>query len=395
MTQSRRLSGVERLWLVAERLHSPFVNQMIVEGDGVPEANWQSVIENAAAMAPMLRARLHGHLWRSRWIADGPLPTVEIIADSTWDGNGPAGAPFLDRTLDLRTGPACGVVVVPGDPTRIIFRTHHALSDGRGTVLLAERFFAALRGDTIPNTPLGPENDYNLVTTHNLPTEKIPPSQSRAPQGDADHDQLTTTWFRVRIAGRASKLVPRLIVALAGIDPTPPDQPFWVIVPADMRRFEPDNISSANMTGMIRIPAHDLIKLPDPIGAISDHIRESLRSGADAGIVRKAQFARFLPIRFMAFLAKLDARRALRQGRYGSSAIVSNVGMMDLTALTAPGFSPRHVYWVPPGNPGLPAFVGISGDPDGVEVTAMVPTALASAERNRILIESIEALFSD
>ena len=32
----RRLSGIDRLWLVADRQHPPFVNQMVLEGEGYP-----------------------------------------------------------------------------------------------------------------------------------------------------------------------------------------------------------------------------------------------------------------------------------------------------------------------------------------------------------------------
>lgn len=388
----RRLSGMERLWLVADRLDPPFVNQMVLEGDGypVPPRPWSEILTSIAAAQPSARARLHGWLARSRWAADGPLPPLRELEAPGWLGQGPEGAPFLAASLDPSTGPTCEILVVKGAPTRVIIRTHHALMDGQGTLLLARAFFAVLRGEEPPHAELGPMNDAMLMRELGVEAERMLPTDSAAPQGSADGVEMRVTWLRRRVEGRFSALLPRIAFALARWHPLPAGRSFRIAVPVDLRLHSPGLSSSANFTGLLRLDVAEHLRTPDPLQSLAQAFKEGVARRDAGGVIVAAEFARFLPLSFMGWFARWGARRALRLGLYGPSAILSNLGKLPLEEFSGAGFSARRCFFVPPGNPGLPLFLTITGDSSGVELCATVPQSLATRGRHVELLDVLE-----
>jgi len=388
----RRVSGFERLWLTAERVCPPFVNQMVLEGDGVPSPppdGWDGAMTRVVEAQPGWRGRLHGFLGTCRWVADGPLPRVRVFPDSTWDGRSPDNAPFLLRPLPPRSGPACEVVILPGEPTRIVVRTQHAQTDGRGTVLLARAFFAALRGDEPPRAVPGPLGDVGLARQLGVAPEKIPGNDAAPVVGPAVPATFGTTWQRHRVEGRFSDLVPRLALLLARGIERRPEQTIRMVIPVDMRRHVPDLVSTANLTGLVRLAVHELMEDSEPVAAIENSLRRAMDNREEARVMLSVEFVRWLPLAFTAWIAKGGFRRALRTGAHGSTAILSNLGRLDLAALGGGGFRARRAFFIPPGNPGLPLFLGISGDDAGVELCGTMPSALATGGRLGRLLESL------
>ena len=165
----RALYGLERVWLVADRLWPPFVNQLVVEGEGALDvADWRTALAHASAAWPGASARLRGSLGWTRWEAGGAPPVVrEITAD--WDGRGPA--PFTTAALDPWRGPVVELVLVQGLCSTVVLRTHHALFDGRAAWMFAQDLGAALRGETIRGGGWGPPSDTAFVGPGDAPDE--------------------------------------------------------------------------------------------------------------------------------------------------------------------------------------------------------------------------------
>ena len=61
--------------------------------------------------------------------------------------------------------------------------------------------------------------------------------------------------------------------------------------------------------------------------------------------------------------------------------MISNLGRMDLQRYACGDFQPQRAFFVPPGSPGLPAFVTLSGGQGGLEVCVAMPCALADQGR--------------
>jgi hypothetical protein len=353
----RRLSPVERVWLAADRLCPPFVNQLVLEGDGVPdEAAWR------AASGPGLVLR--GVLGGCRWVP-GPAAPVRTVDGSAWDGFGPDGAPFLRDPLPP-SGPTCEVLLAPG---RVVFRSHHAVMDGRGTLVWVDDVFRALRGEAVPALDVG-VTDLDLARPG-------PPARRRdecpAPTGRAVASE-GVTWRRRTVAGPVAKVLPR-VVHTVGTLALRQGAPVRIGVPVDLRRDAPSVRSTANLTGMVFVPVGRGDSVEDVARALEALVPQ-------AGLfVHEAAPLRGIPLAVMAWAGRRGAARALRLGRYGASAAVSNLGRLDLAAFHGGGFRARRAFFIPPGNPAQPFFLALAGHPEGVELVATTPAALATDGR--------------
>ncbi|MCP4871948.1 MAG: hypothetical protein GY898_24855 [Proteobacteria bacterium] len=377
----RSVSGVEWVWLAADRIAPPFANQFVIEGrgDGVSPEDVARAAAEVAAVQPGSRVRLKGQIWTT----DGPVPRVRPGDGSEWDGRSPVGAPFLLDPLPPQSL-TCEVLVVRGDPWRVVVRTHHAAMDGQGTLLFAEGLFAALRGETPAGAEAGPTTDAALAATTGRTPDRPPPIDCPAPvRGACGGASRGTTWRRIRVPGRPRGMLAALALATAQAA----GGPCRVDVPVDLRRLQPDLRSSANLTGIIRLP----VRPEEEPEALTARLKQGLEVNLAADFVLAASPLRRLPLGLLAAGGRSKAARNLTLARYGTTATLSNLGRLDLARFSAPGFDASAGFFIPPGSPGLPLFVACSGDDEGVEICATMPAALASHGRIEGLLERLAA----
>jgi hypothetical protein len=94
-----------------------------------------------------MRVRLHGILGFSRWVDSGITPEVREISAAEWEGYSERGAEFLEeRFRPLAGGPVAHVLLVRGNPVRIVLRVLHAAADGKGLAHWTLDILRAMRG---------------------------------------------------------------------------------------------------------------------------------------------------------------------------------------------------------------------------------------------------------
>lgn len=384
------MSRLERLWLVAERVAAPFVNQLVLEADegDLSATDWPAALSQAAAATPGATLRLRGVLGWTRWTAGG-APAVREVDGSAWSGRDGGGAPFLARPLDGRAGPPVELLVVRGPRPRLVLRTAHALMDGGGARLLAERIAAAARGEELPPPRFAPLTDEALARELGGSPSSPPPGDCPSPLGSAASAPLAVRWARRTLPVAGRRLLPRLIQALAAEVPAPERATVRVDVPVDLRRHRPELALTANLTGLLRVPAGSLLAEDEPVEAIATWITDALARKDEVAFPLSAPSVRWLPLGLLARAARGKNEEALAAGRFSTTATVSNLGRMDLPAFAAPGFTPRRAFWIPPGSPGLPLFLTATGGGDGVELCASAPLALADGGRLEGLLDRL------
>ena len=402
---ARKLSACERLWLAADRITPPFVNQMVIEGNRLPEPaaggkqNFSDIIEQIALAQPGCQVRLGGVLGGCKWYTNGALPQI-IRIESDWDGQSPEGAPFLQAPLSVRTGPVFQILMLNSNPARLIFRSHHSVTDGQGTLLFARAFFAALRGAPLQTVPAGPLNDEQVAQLLKPPAEVPRTRSSVAPTGIPEELNFLNscsrevTWRRRRIEGHFSGLMPKILLACDRFNKAYSDKKrdFWADIPVDLRPAICEFRSQANMTGMIRVPIHLYRDQPPSkaLNSLSRMIREKIDKMESASHFKNLRFFHWLPIKFIAALGAGAARRNLRQNRFNTSMTLSNLGLLSKTDFSGGGFKADRIFFIPPGNPGLPLFMTVTGDSEGIELCGSVPASLNSDNQLSSLLEHIQ-----
>jgi hypothetical protein len=376
---SRPLSGLERVWLAADHRWPPFVNQLVVEGDGgLDAADWKRAIEQVLPAWPLARARLAGVLGWTRWEDDGPAPAVRV-ADEAWDGRGPT--PCLDASLDARNGPVAEVVLVGG---RLVIRTHHAAFDGGAAWAFAMDLAAAARGEAPVGAVFHDVRDNTIVGPG--PRAVEPPADAPLPLDPRGTD-TATTWRRRTLPRLRSPVLPRALRALrSAADQVsgPRCGALRISIPVDLRRGQARPLG-ANLTGFVRVD----VAADASLGALEASLRLALDEARAAETVRAADPLRVLPLAWMAWAGGRAADATLRTGRASSSATFSNLGRQDVAPLRVPGFVPRRVFWIPPPGAGTPLFLTLTGHAEGVELCAGAPLALASDGRLDALLDAL------
>lgn len=388
----RRLSGLERIWLMADRLAPPFVNQLVLEAptghlDGV---DWDAAVAEAARAVPGISVRLRGVLGWTRW-APGPAPCLVRIADSTWDGQCGGRAAFLTSAINPRTGPVAEVVLVPGPTPRLVLRTHHAALDGRGTLLFMEALGRVARGEEPGFIPHDATTDLELARALGAAAPEPVSADCVSPLGTASPAPFGVRWARRRVDGPTAGLLARAAAALASEVPTGQRARVRIDVPVDLRRHRPALRSTGNLTGLIRLPMAAVTAAADPVSRIAEQLRDGLRTAQEARFPLVPRVLAWLPVSLIAPFARQAARRSLATGAFSTSATISNLGRLDLAAFSVPGFAPTRAFFIPPGSPGLPLFLTLTGDAEGVTLCGSAPLALASNGRLEALLDALAA----
>ena len=390
----RPVSGFERLWLVARRVAPPFTISLVLEGDRLPAPasgqTWDELLAAVAERLPGCRVRWRGVLGASRWTPDGSPPRVRLVDAPDWSGRDPEGAPSLTAPLDPRRGPVAEVLLLQGPTPRVVVRALHAALDGRAVLQLAEAVFAALRQELPTRSPCGPLHDEALARHLGVPPEgglrppcvlPLPAGVAAAPPGPFSAVRAMT-WRRVSVAGADPRsLVARLVVALAQHAAPRGGDVLRVDVPVDLRRHLQGGEHGGNLTGLLRLQAHELLRAADPLQATREALRRGLEGRDELAPVRAAGFARWLPLGLMAWIGRRAARDSHHSNGWGASACVSHLGALDLERLSGGGFSARSAFLLPPGSPGLPLFLAVLSTPSAVELCGCMPARLAAGGR--------------
>jgi hypothetical protein len=376
-TYTRRLSPVERIWLVADALESPFAPALVLEGEGALDpVAFERAVEIAAAANPGARVVLRGWVGWSRWVATGPLPRVRVADGAGWDGRSPEGAPWLAEPLDPRRGPVLEFTLLTGPAPRVVIRVHHGAMDGRGLFVFLDDVFCALRGEA----PVGSGSEVtDLELARRLAPTKNPRRREDclAPTGARRGDDASGTWRRVSVPGRFSRALPAVLCCIARMARSHGHGDVRIGVPVDLRTRTQAERSTANLTG--------IMDLAVPADATAESVQaamdEALAAHRGAAFVLEAEFILGVPLWLATAVARASTRRVCRNNRYDSSGTVSNLGRVPLERYSGAGFRARSAFFIPPGTPSHACFVVLCGHDDGIEAVVTMPRDLASDGR--------------
>lgn len=383
----RPVSANERLFIALDRLYPPFVNQFVLEGAGFfNHADWSEAVRIASEANPGSRVILRGHLGSSRFVDSAVAPVVKYIEQNQWSGFDPEAADFLKKPLPLHSGPSAEVLLLPGEPSRIVIRTHHATMDGGGTLHWAQDIFNALNNRPLLGSQLGLTD---LQVAKSLDSRAEPDWQKKyaSPTGDATAAGQDVVWQRIQIKSKIKQLLPKVILFIAQKARQSAQEKIDIAIPVDMRKhtFIPPN--TGNLTGFIHVLADSAATVDD----IARQILHKLELREFAAFNPALPWCSHIPLSVLAYAIKKDTDDMCRRGLFASSAVLSNLGKLDLDAYSTENFKPRSGFFIPPGNAASPCFIALSGSDYAIELLTSMTTSFAANGRLQALCDELKA----
>lgn len=357
------------------------VSQLVVEGTGsIAEAHLQNAISKVTASTPACRVRLRGVWGFKYWCADGKPPAVRTLQQE-WNGCHDAKLNFIDTPLDLLQGPVAEVVQVVGSKTFLVFRVHHAVMDGVGLVDFVKSVFCALRDEPM-------ENYHSTITVEKLPPGNIaaiPKSINDAAipfalrHNDTDTIDRARIWQRIPLEGKDSRILLRTILALAHVTRNVDDSTDEVRlhIPVSLRRHLPDEKSSANLIGMLRLD----IDKNDSIRSLVKKMGQQLDQQQELPIAANSlssMLTFWIPLKLVRALEKRYFNAFFRQPKFRCSGIVTSLGNIDLEDCHQGDFIAKSAFCIPVSPLGSPVIVSILSNEQGGELVLSASLALIS-----------------
>ena len=326
MTFRRRVSAIERGYLAAAPLVPPFAVQLVVEGSSAIDPD-----ELRAAVSGGTTLRREGR----EWVDSGLPPPVKVGSLESLD-SADLRSPLPD------TGPTCEVLLAG---RTVVFRAAHAVMDARAVLTWAGDVFRALRGEQ----PLG----RHSTTTDAMARRALAgrPRRMRTPRRWPEPfgglPERGYRWFRVTEDGAPHAVVARLAAVLAA-------QKARVMVPVDLRR----HLDEPYALGNLSLPVFLDIDPGRPWPEIQASLLGALGRGDELARTPTELISQYTPVPLMR--AVLSAARRLSPNRYMCSAILSDLGRVDLRDFSTPDFTAWTVYSLPTHAPFVPLSVAIT-----------------------------------
>ncbi len=374
---TRKMSYNDRLFAVGAEICPPGLNQFVAEGEGIFDVQkWRDAVEKASEANPGSRLILKGHLGMSRWVDSGVTPEVLEIDGSSWDGLGPEGAPFLDRGLSLRKGPTSEVLLIRGNPMRVCFRTHHAVMDGMGLLTWMGDIFGVLRGEK----PVGSNatiTDMELARANQREYRKPFPKNNIAPTGKPSGCKRGVTWKRIIINGTYKNILGQIVLLSAREAWRYQDGPVRFAIPVDLRFRQKGLRSTANLA----IAIYTEVTKETTAADIAEDIRRQVAEKRDCMIDRADPYLRYLPMSFLVKKGNERIEECNRNGLFGSSGLISNMGKLPMQYFSGGGFNSRIIWGIPPSIENIPFLIGFASRDDEVTLSVGMPHTLAGEGR--------------
>lgn len=369
----RRLSSSERFALAINELYRYNI-AALAEGHGeLTRQELQSAVDIASANNPGARVRLRYFLGYSKWVDSGVAPEVKEIQAPDWDCFNERGTDFMEEGFHpMDGGPVCDFFLIRGNTTRIVARVLHAAMDARGLQHLIKDIFHILRGET----PIGSDSTLTDADITSKFQEKIQFTRKQMKcipiltPSDHIRKNLHYIWRRVSLNKNIGNLLPKTAVFLALYARKYNVGDVGFTIPVDLRGLREDVVSTANLTGYLRIK----VEPNDNAMTVMQQINQNIRGYADCIIPSIMKWAPWVPISLLTRDLRKNTDKLLYQATevLPSGGIVS-MGMFKPEEFSCPQFRATTCIGIP-GSVGKMNVV-IMNHVDHTEVVFSTPDA--------------------
>ncbi|MDI1302390.1 MAG: hypothetical protein PSX71_10825 [bacterium] len=349
-TFSRRLSGLERYFLAINEVYR-FNAELVIEGSGDVELEQlQEAVAIASAANPGMRVRLKGALGFLHWVDSGITPDVREIPAAEWQGYSDAGADFLEeRFHPLQDDHVAQVLLIRGNPVRMVFRALHAAVDGKGLAYWTLDIMRAMRGEA----PLGSGNTVTDIDFAQSVVKKsgitlAPPAQHSAPVKailpiSADNGSpFRFAWRCTRFDRNISNPLPKILHFLYTQAVGEAGGNILMTVPVDYRSLRGADAGTGNLTGYIQLS----IDASDSPKSIMGKLSEGIKNHRDCAIgIMPFWKLHWIPLWIISAMVRKNLDKTLfAENTAMPNGGISALGMTPPETISFPGFEAMGAF---------------------------------------------------
>lgn len=347
---SRKVSPLERYFLAINEVYR-FNAELVVEGSGdVALEQLRKAVAIASAANPGMRVRLHGFLGLSRWVDSGITPEVREIPAAEWEGYSERGAEFLEeRFHPLSGGPVAHVLLVRGNPVRIVLRVLHGAADGKGLAHWTLDILRAMRGEA----PLGSDNTItdiefarSVMEEYGIdlesPAPQAAPVKAILPVSADDGSPFRFTWRCTKFDRNISNPLPKILHFLYGEAAGENGGNILMTVPVDYRSLRGAGAGTGNLTGYIQLS----IDASDSPKTIMGKLSDGIKNHRDCAIgVLPFGRLNWIPLWLISRFVRRNLDKILfSEGTSMPNGGISALGLTLHEAISFPGFEGLGAY---------------------------------------------------
>lgn len=344
MIEKRRVSPNEKMYLAFEKNYNSFTINRVIEGEGHIDIElFQKAVDEVAKSFPESRFKLIGRYW-----IDSKVNPKVIKIDR--DDIGRDFKELMGRKMDLTKGPACQIYYLDeSGKTTIIFRTHHGVMDGKGQGIWIEAIFRQLNSLDIEKFSSKTRDIDILKGSGVKKSSDIVTVGEYSPLKSRESYEITYPISKKmvideKISGLTSKLIGN-IHALSG------DKISRFIITRDIReKFKNERLNTGNLSLPMYLEVKDKNWKKINIDLINMILknRDIIYSPKEYFIFDK------FPIDVLRLGLKYTISNYNKQKKAATTAVISNLGKIDLESYKTESFSPTEVYALPVITPLVP-----------------------------------------
>jgi amino acid adenylation domain-containing protein len=323
--------------------------QLCVEGEGaIDPATLAEAVDVASRACPGARLVRQG----KQWVDSGQPPPVRVV-DAAGFGRARLDSAPLRRPLTVEREPSCEVLLAPGTPSTVVFRSDSM--DGHGAMFWQRQAFRALRGEAVEEATSTMDADgaqAEVAAKFGIelppPTLEPPPGPDwRSVLGPLPKGPRRSVWHRRTIDGIHLGVTAKIArLATAHRDGQTPDGEGIVSIPVDMRQFLPRLWAAALATAMLDVHVRHDDDWTDVDARLLTGLRErQFLTGPGHPIAGTMPLPLIRGLRrWVDNLAKADMDVIRTKKLERSLVNVSHLGAVELTDFCADGFEATSYY---------------------------------------------------
>ena len=396
MSFYRSLSPLEASYVATEEAeHAPFINQFLMKGEGTLDLEeWKAASNKVAEANPGIRLKIKGFWGRRYWDDKGPEPSVRKIT-TDWDGISPENAPDLFEAMNSRKGPNAEIILIESSnaPPSVLFRTHHALTDGMGMLHWIDECFRALRGEALVGSK-GTANEWDIIKQHEAPERTIFDGNcaSLLPIS-TNPEQRYCRWIHTQWPLKSTKnILPKLLLASTIIARRNHKEGRTLFrVPSDLRWYQGKGheFSMANASGAFDIETSE----ESTIDSLRSEIRKGMKNKADLSVFPSNFYlANWLPKSILQ--PKADVLKNIHSsGKYRMTGTISYVGERNFETMYYDKFAIKTLCGIPIALENRGFFIGATNTKEMLSINLGVPRAIATHDELLKLGEELHQVY--